>query len=242
MAEHERILPDGNDPRGTVAAASPIRVMIVDDLRLYREGLAHALGQRPHIVVVGTAARRDLALAEIARLQPTVVLLDMAMPESIAMVRELRERSPEVKVVALAVAEDDRDVLACAEEGLAGYVPREGSFEDLVAAVESAARGELLCSPRMAAALFRRLATLAAGREPAVGAQQLTTREREILRLIDGGLSNKEIAGRLSIEVATVKNHVHNILEKLHVHTRSEAAARLRDRSVPSHFRLALGG
>jgi DNA-binding NarL/FixJ family response regulator len=94
----------------------------------------------------------------------------------------------------------------------------------------------------MAAALFRRLATLAAGRAPAAGAQQLTTREREILRLIDGGLSNKEIAGRLSIEVATVKNHVHNILEKLHVRTRTEAAARLRDRPVLSHFRLALGG
>ena len=241
MTEQAKGPQDGGERRGNTPDL-PIRVLIVDDLRLYREGLAHALGQRPHILVVGTAARRETALAEVARLRPTVVLLDMAMSGSIAMVRELRERAPEVKVVALAVAEDDQDVLACAEVGLAGYVPREGSFDDLVSAVESAARGELLCSPRMAAALFRRLATLAADREPAAGAQHLTPRELEILHLIEGRLSNKEIAARLFIEVATVKNHVHNILEKLHVRSRDEAAARLQDRPARSRFRLELGG
>jgi two-component system, NarL family, nitrate/nitrite response regulator NarL len=242
MAEHRTDVPDGSEGCRP-ASTTPIRVLIVDDLRLYREGLAHALGQRPQIAVVGTSSRRAAALTEIARLQPAVVLLDMAMPESFVMVRELRECAPDVKVVALAVADDDQDVLACAEVGLAGYVPRDGSFEDLVAAVESAARGELLCSPRMAAALFRRLATLADGREPTRGEQQLTTRELEILRLIGDRLSNKEIAARLSIEVATVKNHVHNILEKLHVHTRSEAAARLRgDRPDRGHLHVERGG
>jgi two-component system nitrate/nitrite response regulator NarL len=240
MTEHEKGPQAGGEPRGNVLDPA-IRVLIVDDLRLYREGLAHALAQRPHIRVVGTAARRETALAEVTRLQPTVVLLDMAMSGSIAMVRELRERAPEVKVVALAVAEDDQDVLACAEVGLAGYVPREGSFDDLVSAVESAARGELLCSPRMAAALFRRLATLAEDREPGAGVPHLTAREMEILHLIEDRLSNKQIAGRLCIEVATVKNHVHNILEKLQVRSRDEAAARLHERPARSRFRLEPG-
>jgi len=157
-----------------------------------------------------------------------VVLLDTAIPDNVWIVRALVAAVPGPKVVALAVPEVEREVLACAEAGVAGYVTREGSVEDLVAAVESVARGEMVISPRMAATLLQRVATLALEQSPAAIEARLTTREVEILDLIDQGLSNKEIARRLTIELSTVKNHVHNILEKLNVTRRGEAAARAR--------------
>jgi two-component system nitrate/nitrite response regulator NarL len=203
-----------------------IRILILADILLYREGLAQLLGRNVNISVVATVARAEEALAGLATLQPDVVLLDMATPDSLATVRAIGERAPGVRVVALAVAETERDVLACAEAGVAGYVPRAASVDDLVAVLESIARGESLCSPRIAASLLRRIAALAAGTGSRSPLAQLTAREREIGGLIDRGFSNKEIATELHIEVATVKNHVHNLLEKLQVRRRGEVAAR----------------
>jgi DNA-binding NarL/FixJ family response regulator len=205
-----------------------IRIVIVADTRLYREGLAQVLSRGAHISVVATAARQDEALARLRDLKPDVVLVDMAMPDSLPAVRAVVESAADAPVVALGVADDDDDVLGCAEAGVAGYVPRDASVDHLVAVIESAARGEAICSPRIAASLLRRVATLAAGQGAGVPQGQLTSREREIVGLIDRGLSNKEISGHLGIEVATVKNHVHNLLEKLKVHRRGEAAARMR--------------
>ena len=211
-----------------------IRVAIVADIRLYREGLARVLERQPNISVVATAATSDGSLAPLLQLGPDVILIDKAMPDSLAAMRRVAVAAPGAKVVSLSVregegeGEDDRDVLASAEAGAIAYVPREASLEDLVAVIECAVRGEAVCSPRVAGALLRRIAALATdGRSDRVPAR-LTKREREIMGLIDEGLSNKEIAKRLRIEVATVKNHVHNILEKLQVHRRGEAAARVR--------------
>ena len=120
-------------------------------------------------------------------------------------------------------------MLPLAEAGIAGWVTREASVDDLRATVASAAAGEAVFSPRLAASLLRRVAALASERRVGAQATPLTRRQREILALIDEGLSNKEIARRLSIEVATVKNHVHNILEKLEVTRRAEAAALVRE-------------
>src|SRR6266581_3853657 len=205
-----------------------IRVAIVADTRLYREGLAQVLGRDARVAVVATAARREEALASLSDLQADVVLVDMAMPESLGALRAIVERVPDGRVIAIGVLEDEDDVLSCAEVGAAGYVPREASLDDLVTVIESVARGEAICSPRVTASLLRRVAALAAGNGGGLPRAQLTSREREIVGLIDRGLSNKEIARDLGIEVATVKNHVHNILEKLQVHRRGEAAARLR--------------
>jgi two-component system, NarL family, nitrate/nitrite response regulator NarL len=205
-----------------------IRVAIVADTRLYREGLAQVLGRDSRMSVVATLARRDEALASLPALQSDVVLVDMATPDSCSLVRAILDRAPHAHVIALGVAEDGDDVLGCAEAGVAGYVPREASIEELVAVVESVARGESICSPRVVASLLRRVAALAATHSGALPLAHLTSREREIIRLIDDGLSNKDIARVLGIEVATVKNHVHNILDKLQVHRRGEAAARVR--------------
>ncbi len=134
------------------------------------------------------------------------------------------EWEPNVKIVAIAVREIEHDIIACAEAGVTGYVPREASIADLIAAVMGAVQGELKCSPRIARSLFRRVSVLArAGAVTSGDLRSLTPREVQIARLIHQGMSNKEIALKLCIEVATVKNHVHNILEKLQVKNRREA-------------------
>jgi two-component system nitrate/nitrite response regulator NarL len=205
-----------------------IRILIVAHIRLYREGLAQVLTHQPALIVVGMAASRDEAVAAAEALHPDILLLDLTMAESRDLVRQLQALGSSVKVVAIGLIEAEGEVLSCAEIGVAGYVPREGSLEDLVAAVESVGRGELLCSPQVAGTLLRRLAALALQRGPESEGPRLTLREREIVGLIDRGLSNKDIARQLGIEVATVKNHVHNILEKLSVRRRGEAAAKVR--------------
>ena len=204
-----------------------LRVVIFADIRLYREGLAQILGRHAGVTVVATAANSDCSRTLLPDVAPDLVLVDMALPDGMAAIRATIAALPQVKVVSLGVGGHDADVLACAEAGAVGYVPREGTLDDLLAVIDSAVRGEAVCSPRIAGALLRRVASLAAGRSPTQPAH-ITNREREIIRLIDAGLSNKDIAVRLGVEVATVKNHVHNILEKLHVHRRGEAAARLR--------------
>ena len=150
------------------------------------------------------------------------------MTEGTDAVRALAAAAPQVKLVALAVPEVEREVIAVAEAGAAAYVTPDGSMEDLASVVQSVERGEVLCSPGMAAGLFRRVAALARERRLDPIEEKLTARELDVLRLIEEGLSNKEIATALSIELPTVKNHVHRILEKLHVHRRSQAAARAR--------------
>jgi two-component system, NarL family, nitrate/nitrite response regulator NarL len=204
-----------------------LSVLIVSEIRLYREGLAALLARRDSLSVLGTATQADEALHKACELNPDAVVLDQALPESLMLSRTLVQIRPDIRVVALGVPDSEDSVLSFAEAGIAGYVPREGSVQDLVDAVERAVRGELQCSPQLAGAIIRRLAwRAAAGSELPRG--PLTARETEIVRLIDQGLSNKEIAVRLGIEVATVKNHVHNLLEKLRVRRRAEAAARIR--------------
>jgi DNA-binding NarL/FixJ family response regulator len=210
-----------------------ISVVILADIRLYREGLADVLGRQDSIRVVGTASGDREGIACVRDAAPDVALVDMAMLDGALVVRSLLETAPAVKVLALAVPETESHVLACAEAGIAGYVPREGTLDDLTAALHGVARGEAFCSPRMVAVLLRRIADLSVEWQPLAAPSRLTARELEIVDLIDRGLTNREIAQGLSIELATVKNHVHNILEKLQIRRRQDAAARIR-----SHRRL----
>jgi DNA-binding NarL/FixJ family response regulator len=177
------------------------------------------------IEVVGAGPADTELLGQLRECRPDAVLLDSAVTGGLAMVRAITEVLPSTKVVAFAVADGEAQVIACAESGAAAFVAAEASVSDLVDVVEGAVRGELRCSPRIAATLFTRLAKLAADQERLYDGLHLTGREGEIIALLDQGLSNKEIARHLRIETATVKNHVHNILEKLHLHRRGEAAA-----------------
>jgi DNA-binding NarL/FixJ family response regulator len=207
------------------------RILIGCDIRLYSEGIAQFLSGQPGLSIVGVAEHADAVLSQLERLAPDIVLLDQALPDSLETLRRARSLRPDCRIIALGVPEQEEALLTWAEAGVAGLVPRNASVEDLRSTVASAVRGELHCSPRLAASLLRRLAfRAAADRAPDTGAP-LTLREAEILALIDGGMSNKEIAVKLGIELPTVKNHVHNLLAKLQVHRRAEAAARLRARS-----------
>lgn len=209
-----------------------IRVLVVAAVRLYREGMTYNLERRAGIALAGCAESRAEALHVAITNDPQVVVLDMATSESLVLVRELKQSLPEIKVIAFAVAENESDVIACAEAGVNGYVPPRGSMDDLATAINSVMRGELLCSPAVAGTLLRRVRTLAEQESKPQLQGGLTSREHEIVSLIDTGLSNKEIAVRLHIEVATVKNHVHNLLDKLHVTTRAEAAAQVGPRKA----------
>jgi two-component system, NarL family, nitrate/nitrite response regulator NarL len=174
------------------------------------------------------------ATRRVRELVPDIVLLDAAMPEGLIAAADIVGSDPGVKVVAIALDETPHAVLEWAEVGAAGYVPRDASLADLIATIERTSRGELQCSAQVAAGMIRRLWTLAkvAGdRHVSNASVHLTPREREIMRLIDQGMSNKDIARHLGIGVATAKSHVHHILEKLQVRGRSQAAARLRQSS-----------
>jgi DNA-binding NarL/FixJ family response regulator len=152
--------------------------------------------------------------------------MDMTASQALSLARTLRRALPQVKIVAFAVVDSDQELLAYAAAGVAGYVTQDGSLDDLAAAVIGALKGELFCSPRLASLLFQRVAVLSDSRDAPEEASGLTHRERQVASLLSQGLSNKEIAGSLRIGSATVKNHVHSILEKLHVRRRGEAAAR----------------
>ena len=205
-----------------------IRILVVCDIRLYRDGLKEALEQRPNVTVVATAADCNVALGQSHACRPTVVLLEMGVPGSRELIPKLLDINPTGKIVVLGITEEPLAVLACIEAGVSGYVPRDATLDVLIETVEAVARDEVVCSPRITATLFRRVAALA-GKLPAAGGDDaLTDRELEIVCLIDDGLSNKEIARRLRVKVPTIKNHVHHILEKLGVHRRGAAAAVLR--------------
>jgi two-component system, NarL family, nitrate/nitrite response regulator NarL len=198
-------------------------VLIVADVRLYREGLAVSLSHCPHFLVVGVSASRVEAFDRARLTRPDIVLLDMATRESLELIRDLRAEELPSKVLAFAVEEVASDILECAEAGAAGYVTADASIEELTAAIERIARAELVCSPRIAAQLFGRMSER--GARGLAEARTLTARERQVLDCIRLGQSNKEIARKLNIAETTVKNHVHHLLEKLSVTTRAQAAA-----------------
>lgn len=200
------------------------RVLIVAGIRIYGEGLALMFSQSPSIAITACAPTRTYAIASLTATSPDVVLLDLATEDSVQIVRDVDRLRPRTPVVALGVAEAESDMLACIEAGAVGLVGRHASFDDLVATIEGAARGEVHYSPRFAGTLARRVAVLASRRDADPALERLTARERDIVVLIEQNLSNKEIAVRLGIEVATVKNHVHNLLEKLQVQRRTEIA------------------
>lgn len=226
-------MPEQREGPGT------LRVIIVSDVRVVREGLQALLAQHEAIDVVDTGDTRR-AIDQGVHLQPNVVLVDAERRDSVSFVKALVAAAPHCKVIAFGVRESaEEQILALAAAGTAGYVRASADGDDVVSVLERVMCDELPCSPRTAASLYRQVATLArngngatslgSGAECAMPcAMPLSQRELQIGRLIDGGLTNKHIARRLGIETATVKNHLHNMYEKLKVHRRGEAAARIR--------------
>ena len=211
---------------------SPVRVLVVDDQALFREALATLLGARPEVEVVGEAGDGHQALERAAALQPDVVLMDLHMPmlDGIAATRRLKVEQPGVRVLALTTFDDDEDVFAALRAGALGYLLKDVSADRLVEAVLSAARGESVLQPSVAAKVVARFAQLddtPRGRpQPLV--VPLSDRELDVLRLLADGRSNREIAAALFLAEGTVKNHVTSVLGKLGARDRTQAALRAR--------------
>jgi two-component system nitrate/nitrite response regulator NarL len=219
--DEERSQPDAHGPTRRWTAC------IVAGIRMYREGLEQELGRSGFIQVVGTARDWPSCLALVRLRQPDAVVLDLAVVDGLGPVADLLVAAPGVHVIALAVTCAE-DAVQCAEAGMAGYMTCDDSLDELARRIDSVCRGEMPCTPEVASHLFRRVADLARHSRPAPVVARLTRREHEIVALIDDGLSNKEIARHLSIELTTVKNHVHNILDKVEARRRGEIAPRLR--------------
>lgn len=214
----------------------PIRVLIIHRNRLFREGLAFVLAQQQNITVVGSFPGAGEVVGELGRLTPDVILLDLCLPgrEGLGAARWIHTDCPEANILMMGLTELQSDVLACIEAGAAGYLPQEASLEDLLNNIHAIVAGEAVCSPKVAGVLISRVAKAGRERElrQVLGLPNLTRRELEIIALIEEGLRNKEIAVRLRIEVPTVKNHIHKILDKLQLDGRREAARFARERGL----------
>jgi two-component system, NarL family, nitrate/nitrite response regulator NarL len=210
------------DKNGTATAIDrgEVRVVVLSEVLLYREGLATLLGQVSGLQVTELVRDPGEAAAVVREGDADVVVVDLAAGD-IGSVQTLLAAAPEARVVVLSAPQRPADVIALAEAGVLGYVTHEQSIAELAATIEKVAADEMVCAPWIATLLVRRVQALAADRPGPV--DRLTPREAGILELVAEGLSNREIAARLHIELTTVKNHVHNILEKLGARTRAEA-------------------
>ena len=207
---------------------TPVRLVIADDQALFREGLRTLLSTRDEVNVVGEAANGEEVLGMIERLQPSVVLMDLQMPvmDGIQATAKLRERRPDISVLALTTFDDDASLFGALRAGAAGYLLKDVSSDTLVSAITAAARGESFLQSTVTGRVveaFARLMESGGARAEAL-VLPLSPREREILAILGSGASNKEIADRLCLAEGTVKNHVTSILAKLRLTNRVEAA------------------
>ena len=200
--------------------------MIIDDCTLFREILADILAAKG-VAVAHTAWDLPSLLAAFEQTEPSVVLLNIATRGSHLLIRAAKDINPEVRTIVVGIPEEDEQkIIACAEAGVAGYHMRRDSLTDLIELIDNVAHGQSSCPPWVSAILLRRLSNLASAPQLRERDLALTTREAQILKMLELGRSNRDIAARLNIAVHTVKNHVHNLFTKLGVSTRAEAAAR----------------
>ena len=204
-----------------------LRVMVVDDHALFRRGLEMVLGGEPDLDLVGEASDGQEAIEKATELMPDVVLMDVRMPRrsGIEATAQIRDLLPHVKILMLTISDEESDLYDAIKAGASGYLLKEIPIEEVADAIRSVWAGQSRISPSMASKLLNEFAAMskATDERPPMPAPRLTDREMEVLRLVAQGLNNRDIAKQLFISENTVKNHIRNILEKLHLHSRMEA-------------------
>ena len=202
----------------------PLRLLLVDDHALFREGLSSLLSYQDDFIVVGEAEDAESALNQARALKPDIVLMDVELPgeDGVAATQRLKMEMPEVTIVMVTVHDDSQTLFEAIKAGAQGYLVKNVRSRELLEQLRGLARGEAAISRRMAA---RILEEIRGETEPYGPGEELTARELEVLELVAARLSNAEIAERLVISEHTVKNHMKSILSKLHLHNRHQAAA-----------------
>ncbi|HHY89378.1 MAG TPA: response regulator transcription factor [Chloroflexi bacterium] len=213
--------------------SQPIRLLLVDDQTMFRDGLRLLLSSQPDFLIVGEAADGEEALSKAAALKPDVVLMDLRMPvlDGAAATRRMRCILPDCRVIVLTTFDEDAAVFDGLRAGAIGYLLKDAPTDKLYEAIRAAARGESFLQPSVAVKVVAEFARLSE-QSPTWArelVEPLSPREGEILRLLATGATNKEIAARLVLAEGTVKNHVTNILAKLGVSDRTQAALRARE-------------
>lgn len=205
---------------------SKIHVAIIDDHPLFRQGVAQTLNDAPDIEVVAEGTSAQDAVRLVSDLLPDILLLDIDIPGGgLNAAQALAARIPVTKIVMLTVSEEEEHLLAALKAGAKAYVLKGVSGRDLITIVRGVWRGEVYITPALATSLLLEMTGTASGERPSANLlDDLTERERQILELVAGGLSNKEIGQRLQLTEKTVKHHMTNILQKLQVRNRVEAA------------------
>lgn len=204
-----------------------ISIALIEDNRLVREGITALLSQLPDLKVVAGSSRADTAMLRAAR--PQVVLLDLGLGHgnSLRVAEAVKKELPETKIILMDLLPVHEDIVEFVNVGVSGFIMKDATLEDLVKTIRSVAEGAHVLPPQMTSTLFSQIAkdAIVRGRADTLDGVRMTPREREVINLIAEGLSNKEIANRLSIATDTVKSHVRNVMEKLMLHTRLQIAA-----------------
>ncbi len=205
-----------------------IRILLVEDNRILREGIAAMLNGEADMTVMPSSGGNGGTVAEVRKLKPHLVLLDLGLrnQNGLAVVASISKEFPHVRVIGMGLIPSQLDIIEWVEAGASGFILKDATVEDFLGTIRSVARGMKVLPPSLAGSLFSHVIdnALKKGRGKLTNAVRMTKREREIISLISEGLSNKEIAQRLNVATYTVKSHVHNILEKLALHSRLQIA------------------
>ncbi len=211
----------------TLRASGAIRILIADDHHLFREAVARLLNDEPDLAVIASVADGEAAVTRAADCRPDVVLLDVNMPGmgGLEAARLLAAAETSAKILMLTVSEQEEDLFAAIRAGARGYLLKNAHRQELVAAIRQVAAGQAVVAPAMAVKLLREFVALPPAADETGSAEGLTPRELDVLRYVEQGLSNKEIGSRLAISPHTVKAHLRSTLDKLHLRSRTQAAA-----------------
>jgi DNA-binding NarL/FixJ family response regulator len=206
-----------------------ISLVLIDDNRLLREGLAGLIRKQPDFRILAASGDIEGALRKVREAKPRVVLLDFSLEshDSLRVTTTVRQEVPEARVIVMGLLPIQEDIAAFVHAGASGFIMKDASFDDFLRTIRAVADGADVLPPELTGSLFGQIArqVVSRGRTPVLEGVRLTERERQVIDLLGEGLSNKEIAARLHVAIHTVKSHVHNILEKLALHTRLEVAA-----------------